>query len=101
MCKNPPLRIDGTELAQMALSAIARMNESEGQAMVIDVLRGMRRASVVEKGYEKLKTFGVGANLSNGVWSRYLLQMLQLGLVEIASSEHNHLKISQYGWDVL
>lgn len=40
MCKNPPLRIDGTELAQMALSAIARMNESEGQAMVIDVLRG-------------------------------------------------------------
>lgn len=44
------LRIDGTELAQMALSAIARMNESEGQAMVIDVLRGMRRASVVEKG---------------------------------------------------
>lgn len=101
VCKNPPLRIDGTELAQMALSAIARMNESEGQAMVIDVLRGMRRASVVEKGYEKLKTFGVGANLSNGVWSRYLLQMLQLGLVEIAYSEHNHLKISQYGWDVL
>lgn len=101
VCKNPPLRIDGTELVQMALSAIARMNESEGQAMVIDVLRGMRRASVVEKGYEKLKTFGVGANLSNGVWSRYLLQMLQLGLVEIAYSEHNHLKISQYGWDVL
>ncbi len=48
-----------------------------------------------------MKTFGVGANLSNGVWSRYLLQMLQLGLVEIAYSEHNHLKISQYGWDVL
>lgn len=101
VCKNPPFRIDGTELAQKALSAIARMNESEGQMMVIDVLRGMRPIAVVEKGYDKLKTFGVGADLSNGTWSRYLLQMLQLGLIEIAYSEHNHLKITPYGWDVL
>lgn len=101
VCKNPPLRIDGTELVQKALSAIARMNEAEGQMMVIDVLRGMRPIAVVEKGYDKLKTFGVGADMSGGIWSRYLLQMLQLGLIEIAYSDHNHLKITPYGWDVI
>lgn len=101
VCKNPPERIDGTRLSQMALSAVARMNESEGLTMLIEVLRGSRRAAVIEKGYDRLKTFGVGAGFSHAVWNRYILQMLQLGLLEIAYNESNHLKITPYGWDVL
>jgi alpha-beta hydrolase superfamily lysophospholipase len=45
---------------------------------VTDILRGMRKADIVEKGYDRLKTFGVGHDLSNAEWNAYLLQMLQI-----------------------
>lgn len=101
VCQNPPEQIDGTLLAQMALSALIRMKEQEGLAMLIDVLRGSRRAAVIEKGYDRLKTFGLGGNLSHGMWNRYIMQMIQLGLLEIAYNEGNHLKVTPYGWDVV
>ena len=101
VCDNPPERFDGTKLAQMALSAIKRTEEQAGMYTVTDILRGMRKADVVEKGYDRLKTFGVGHDLSNAEWNAYLLQMLQMGLFEVAYDENNHLKITEFGNDVL
>lgn len=101
VCRNPREMIDGTTLAQMALSAIVRMKESEPQSVVIDVLRGISRPNIVANDYHKLKTFGVGAQLPYRLWSGYILQMHQLGLFEIDYSNNNNLTITQYGWDVL
>ncbi len=101
VCDNPPERFDGTKLAQMALSAIKRTDEQAGLYTVTDILRGMRKADIVEKGYDRLKTFGVGHDLSNAEWNAYLLQMLQMGLFEVAYDENNHLKITEFGNDVL
>ena len=101
VCDNPPERFDGTKLAQMALSAIKRTEEQAGMYTVTDILRGMRKADIVEKGYDRLKTFGVGHDLSNAEWNAYLLQMLQMGLFEVAYDENNHLKITEFGNDVL
>jgi ATP-dependent DNA helicase RecQ len=101
VCDNPPERFDGTKLAQMALSAIKRTDEQVGMYTVTDILRGMRKADIVEKGYDRLKTFGVGHDLSNAEWNAYLLQMLQMGLFEVAYDENNHLKITEFGNDVL
>jgi ATP-dependent DNA helicase RecQ len=85
----------------MALSAIKRTDEQAGLYTVTDILRGMRKADIVEKGYDRLKTFGVGHDLSNSEWNAYLLQMLQMGLFEVAYDENNHLKITEFGNDVL
>ncbi len=101
VCDNPPERFDGTTLAQMALSAIKRTDEQAGMYTVTDILRGWRKAEVVEKGYDQLKTFGVGRDLSVTEWNAYLLQMLQMGLFEVAYDENNHLKITEYGNEVL
>ena len=101
VCDNPPERFDGTKLAQMALSAIKRTEEQAGMYTVTDILRGMRKADIVEKGYDRLKTFGVGHDLSNAEWNAYLLQMLQMGLFEVAYDENNHLKITEFGNEVL
>ena len=101
VCDNPPERFDGTKLAQMALSAIKRTEEQAGMYTVTDILRGMRKADIVEKGYDRLKTFGVGHDLSNAEWNAYLLQMLQMGLFEVAYNESNNLKITEFGNDVL
>ena len=101
VCDNPPERFDGTRYAQMALSAIKRTDEQAGMYTVTDILRGWRKADIVEKGYDQLKTFGVGHDLSNAEWNAYLLQMLQLGLFDVAYNENNHLKITEFGNEVL
>ena len=101
VCNNPPYRIDGTTLVQMALSAVARTNERVGVLTAIDILRGSRKAEIAASGYDTLKTFGVGRDLSFAEWNSYMLQMLQMGLVDVAYNEGNHLKITDYGRDVL
>ena len=101
VCDNPPARFDGTTYAQMALSAIKRTDEQAGMYTVTDILRGWRKTEVIEKGYDKLKTFGVGRDLTVTEWNAYLLQMLQMGLFEVAYDENKHLKITEYGNEVL
>ena len=101
VCKNPPVRIDGTTLCQMALSAIARTSQNERTGVIIDILRGVPSREILAKGYNNLKTFGVGRNLSIYDWRDYTLQMLQLGIVDIAYDQNNALKITDYGRDIL
>jgi len=101
VCANPPSFSDGTVIVQKALSAIFRMNESAGMQMLINVLRGSRVHEVFEKGFEKIKTYGAGKEFSHDEWQLYILQMIQLGLIEIAYDENNLLKISTYGKRVL
>jgi ATP-dependent DNA helicase RecQ len=101
VCKNPPQKVEGTQLAQMALSAIVRMEESGGLTQVIQVLRGNNLAEIREKGWSQLKTFGVGRHVSQWLWGRYLMQMQQLGLIEIAYEQSFALKVTPSGWAVL
>lgn len=101
ICNDPPERIDGTVICQMALSAMARTGENAGFNMLIDILRGSRKTDLVAKGYDRIKTYGVGRALTYAQWNAYLLQMLQLGLIEIAYDDGNRLKITAYGHDIL
>ena len=83
------------------MSAIARTNETITAATTVEIVRGMNSPTVVRKHYDKLKTFGVGNDISTRDWQDYILQMLQLGLVEVRYDQANRLKITDEGWSVL
>lgn len=101
VCKNPPAYIDGTILAQKALSAIKRTNEQVTSNLLIDVLRGAKTASIYSLNYHQLKTYGIGGDLSWQAWSHHITEMKNLGLFDVAYDENMHLKITEYGTKVL
>ncbi|MBQ3658145.1 MAG: DNA helicase RecQ [Bacteroidales bacterium] len=101
VCNNPPSLFDGTIFVQKALSAIKRTDEKIGFTLAVDILKGTPSPDVLKNGYEKLKTFGAGADTTARKWHNYLLQMLQLGFLQIAYDDNNHLKITPSGYEVL
>ncbi len=101
ICENPPKRFDGTRYVQMALSAAKRTNESIRISTIIEILKGMRSPTVIRNHYDELKTFGVGKEPSTNDWQDYLLQMLQMGFIEIAYNDGNKIKVTDIGNDVL
>ena len=101
VCKNPPKHFDGTVIAQKAFSAMMRMDEKVGFTMLIDVLRGSQRYEVLEKGYDKIKTYGAGSDISAATWQQHLLQFLNMGLIEIAYDQNNALKLTDAAKSVL
>ena len=101
VCKNPPQRFDGSILAQKALSAIVRTEQQVTFNLLIDVLRGSHKAEILKRNYDKIKTFGVGSDLTFRQWQGYLLQMLQLGLFEMLYNQGERLSVTELGWKAL
>ncbi len=101
VCSDPPTVSDGTIVAQKALSALIRTGEQVGINMVINILRGSHSAELLEKGYDKIKTYGSGKEHKFETWQAYMLQFLQLGLIEIAYDEAFTLKVTPLGMDVV
>lgn len=101
VCKNPPQFFDGTVIAQKALSVITRLNESEATGVIIDVLRGAKNATIIDKGYDKLKSHGVGAAISWHDWQQYIIQLINQGFCEIAFHKNNALHLTSFSQKVL
>lgn len=91
-CLNPPLKKDGTTQAMMALSAIKRCKEEVGIELLIGILKGSYRAEIRAKSYDKIKTFGVGRNISGANWKNYIIQMINQGVINIDYTNSSSLR---------
>ena len=97
VCLDPSARVDGTEDARKALSAVRRTGERFGAAHVIDVLRGTETEKVRRFGHHRLPTFGAGAARGKNEWSSLVRQMVAVGLLELDIAGYGGLAITGRG----
>ena len=101
VCKNPPEFFDGTVIAQKILSGVYRLQEREPIGTLVDFLRGSQNASIYDKGYQNLKTYGIAKDVPWRDVQQYIVQLINLGYCEIAFHENNALKFSSLAKNVL
>jgi len=78
-CISPPETIDGTVLAQKALSAVYRTGQRFGATYLIDVLMGRSNDRVVRAGHDKLPVFGIGKDTDETAWKGVFRQLAAAG----------------------
>ncbi len=101
VCKNPPASFNGGVIAQKALSAAARTKETLSARILVDLLRGAKTMEIFSRELNKIKTYGAGREYSLEAWNHYLTQCINIGLFEVAYDENMHLKITEFGKDIL
>ena len=82
-CLHPPSKIEGTVLAQKALSAMIRSEQKIGLNLLIDVLRGSGKSEIMSRQLHLIKTYGSGRDLSFLEWKSYISQLINKGIVRV------------------
>ncbi len=78
-CISPPATMDGTVLAQKALSAVYRTGQRFGATYLVDVLMGRPNDRIVRAGHDKLPVFGVGKDTDEAAWKGVFRQLAAAG----------------------
>ena len=94
LCDKPPELFDGTQLVKMALSAILRTGEWYGVGYLTDILRGKKTDKILQRGHEKLPTFGVGKDYNKTQWQVIFRQMMGHDLIRPDPTRHGGLRIT-------
>ncbi len=82
-CLVPVETVDGTVIAQKALSATLRTGQRFGAEHLIAVLRGEKTEKVRKHRHDLLPTFGVGADTDKALWRSYLRQLAAADVLKI------------------
>ncbi len=90
-CLEPVETWDGTEAAQMALSAAYRTGQRFGVNHLIDLLKGERTEKIAQFRHDQLPTFGVGAQLDKDQWRSVYRQLVALGYLRVAVDQFGAL----------
>ena len=94
VCLVPVESYDGTEHAQMALSAIFRTGQRFGAGHVVDVLVGNKTERAIQFGHDRLPVFGVGKAVTAQRWRSILRQLAALELILVDVDGHGGLRLA-------
>jgi ATP-dependent DNA helicase RecQ len=100
-CLKPARVWDGLVQAQKALSAVIRTGERFGVAHLVDVLRGELTERVRSFGHDRLKTFGVGAELGQREWRSVFRQLVARGHLAVDVEGHGGIHLGDSARQVL
>lgn len=100
-CLTPVATWDGTEAAQMALSAVYRTGQRFGVNHLIDVLRGAENDKIFQYDHHQLPTFGVGKGLDARRWRSVYRQMVARGYLSVDVARFGALYLQESARGVL
>jgi len=92
---------DGSIAAQKALSCVYRTGQRFGAAHLTDVLMGNRTERVHQLKHDRLKTFGVGDDLSQTEWRSVFRQLLAGGFLTVDMGKISGFRLTEKSWPVL
>ncbi|ABG30080.1 DNA helicase RecQ [Roseobacter denitrificans] len=101
LCDAPPETFDGTIAVRKALSAILRTDEWFGAGHLIDILLGISTDKIMQRGHDKLPTFGVGKEYDKRQWQAVFRQMMGHDLVRPDPARHGALKMTDAALPIL
>lgn len=84
--------IDETIAAQKILSCVYRLDHRFGTSHVIEVLRGGKGASILNKGHDLLSTYGIMQDYSTETLRSYIDTLISLGYLERTGETYPVLK---------
>ncbi len=93
-------KIDGTIIAQKALSAVARTGQRFGMSYLIDFLRGSK-SKTIKLEHLNLKTYGVGADISKDDWFAYFKDLIAQGFIAQTTGQYPTIVLTETSEDVL
>jgi ATP-dependent DNA helicase RecQ len=101
LCAEGVELVDGTILAQKALSAIARTGQRFGAEHLIAVLRGQSTERIMQLNHHHLPTFGVGSDVSANAWRAIFRQLYAGGVINLDVGGYGSWTITTHGREVL
>jgi ATP-dependent DNA helicase RecQ len=100
VCLTEYEKIEGTVIAQKALSAVARLKGRFGVNYVVDFLRGSRAEKLWPE-HKSLRTYGVGADIPKESWMEYIKDLIAQGYLQKATGEYPVLQLTDKSASVL
>lgn len=94
-CLEPVDNWDGTEAAQMALSAVYRTGQRFGVKHVVDVLLGAETDKITQYGHDQLPTYGIGKSLDNNQWSSVFRQLVARGYLCVDMERFGAMRLEE------
>jgi len=101
VCRHQVETWDGTVAAQKALSCVYRTGQRFGAVHLTDILVGNPSKRVLNLRHDRLKTFGVGEELSKTEWYSVFRQLLAGGLLSVNMTAISGFRLTPRSWPVL
>ena len=88
-------------LAQKILSCVFRVQERFGVNHVVDVLLGAKTQNVVQRGHDKLSTYGLLKEIPKAQLRDWIYQLIGQDSLELAGDEYPILKLNACSREIL
>lgn len=85
---------DAKTIAQKILSCVFRVQERFGVNHVVEVLLGSKTQNVIQRGHDKLSTYGLLSDVSKAQLRDWVYQLIGQGALELDGSEYPILKLN-------
>lgn len=92
---------DWTIEAMKFLSCIARCQQKYGINYIIEVLRGTKNHKILERGHDRLSTYGIGKDHSVDEWKNLGRSLLRQGLLDQSEDGYSILRLNERSWEVM